>query len=214
MTRNNSIYKGKEGVSNIVSKIVIIKELYHINLDELSKMLAVIGIEKLYIFSIDNKLDSKIMNVTTSDKYSIVKYTELNSANFIELLNFNGKFLEYNKDSLYILRDGNFLDIKNLFSTINNGQVNVGRGGGQKAHMLSPLDLRLTSYLMAMFNFNYNLVNNLNTFNYIDKDRYLSYTDKSCKYVSVFNQKNINKEQYSRDYKETNGEMSIKDYLK
>jgi hypothetical protein len=38
-------------------------------------------------------------------------------------------FMEYNKNTLYILINGDFLDIKNLFATIRNKDVNVGRGG-------------------------------------------------------------------------------------
>jgi hypothetical protein len=199
--------------------MVIIKELYYVNLDDLSKILAGIGIENLNIFSIDNKLETNIFNSVNTDKGSKIIYTEMNTLNFIKFLNFNGKFLEYNKDSFYILRDGNFLDIKNIFASINNCQVNVGRGGSQKAHMLSPLDLRLTSYLLAMFNFDYKLINNLNTFNHISKDRYLSYMDKSYKYVSIFKNKDINKEFKSigcnsESNKEINERRSIIDYLK
>lgn len=47
-----------------------------------------------------------------------------------------------------------------------------------KAHALSPLDFRLSCYLMAMFNFDYNLISSLNSFNIMSKDRYLSYMDK------------------------------------
>jgi hypothetical protein len=39
-----------------------------------------------------------------------------------------------------------------MFASINNCCVNVGRGGSQKAHMISPIDFRLSCYLMAMFN--------------------------------------------------------------
>jgi hypothetical protein len=76
---------------------------------------------------------------------------------------------------MYILRGGNFLDMKNIFSMVNGNQTNLGRGGSQKAHMLSPLDFRLSYYLMAMFKFNINLISYLNTFDEIGKDRYLSW---------------------------------------
>jgi len=59
--------------------------------------------------------------------------------------------------------------------------MNVGRGGSQKAHVLSPLDMRLSSYVMAMFNFNYGLISKINAFNHLDKDRYLSYIDRTSK---------------------------------
>ena len=38
------------------------------------------------------------------------------------------------------------IDIKNFFARINNKGVNVGRGGSQKAHPLSSLDFKLSSY--------------------------------------------------------------------
>jgi hypothetical protein len=57
-----------------------------------------------------------------------------------------------------------------------------------KAHALSPLDLRLSSYLMAMFNFDYKLISSLNSFNLMSKDRYLSYMDKPKhnKFVRIY----------------------------
>lgn len=71
------------------------------------------------------------------------------------------------------------MDIKNLFVNINGNQNIVGRGGGQKAHILSPLDFRLSTYLMAMFNFDYKLIAYLNEFHDLNKARYLSYKDMS-----------------------------------
>ncbi len=172
LTRNNSVYKEK--ASNIVSKMVIIKESQSISLDVLSESLDAIQIKELNIFCIDNQLNNKDINFVQTKKHCIVKYAELNTEVFINYLNTSGVFLNNNKNSMYIIRGGNFLDIKNLFAVIENCPTNLGRGGSQKAHMVSPLDLRLSSYLMAMFNFNYKLINSLNTFNYVSKDRYLS----------------------------------------
>ena len=41
LTRNNSFYK--ENISNIISKMVIIKESKHINMNEVSKILGHMG---------------------------------------------------------------------------------------------------------------------------------------------------------------------------
>jgi hypothetical protein len=144
----------------------------------MSEILGGIGIDKLNIFSINNYLDIKPIDIHTTNKGCELKYIEINSDEFIKFLNHeNGDFLRYNKNSLYIVRGGDFIDVKNIFARVNNCRANIGRGGSQKAHILSPLDLRLSSYLMAMFNFDYKLINNLNTFNYISKDRYLSWKD-------------------------------------
>lgn len=39
--------------------------------------------------------------------------------------------------------------------------------------------------MMAMSGFNYNYINNINTFNYIGKDRYLSWIDKSSMFSKL-----------------------------
>jgi hypothetical protein len=102
--------------------------------------------------------------------------------------------VEFNKYTIYIARGGNWIDIKNLFTTIKNKNVNVGRGGSQKSHALSPIDFRLSTYLMAMFNFDYNLISSLNLFNMMSKDRYLSYMNKPTKSVSINLNNNLYKE--------------------
>jgi hypothetical protein len=175
LTLNPSVYK--ENVSNLISKMLVINELSYINLNELSKILAAMHIKELNIFSIDdNLLEAKVVR---RDNGSLISYTEITREQFITILNSNALFSDYNRFSLYILRDAGFLDIKNLFAKVNGHEMNLGRGGGQKAHVLSPLDFRLSSYVMAMFNFNYGLISKLNAFNGLDKDRYLSYLDKT-----------------------------------
>src|SRR5271156_2964861 len=56
LTINNSIYK--ENVGNIISKMIVIKELKYVNLDYFSAMLGHMGIKELNIFSI-HKSDTK-----------------------------------------------------------------------------------------------------------------------------------------------------------
>lgn len=190
LTRNNSDYK--EGINNLISKMVCIKELNYINLDRYNTILTAFGIEKLNIFSISNNVESNTINSITSSKGSKVVYIEMNCNQFIKFINSEGNFLNYNKNSLYILRDGNFLDIKNLFAVVNGYKINIGRGGSQKSHILSPLDLRLSSYMLAMFNCNYKVLSYLNAFNDLNKNRYLSYTNMYFKPIE-FKALNIKK---------------------
>jgi hypothetical protein len=172
LTHNKSSYK--ENVGNIISKMIVINELKYVNLDNFIEMLTGIGINQLSIFSINNEFDDSLRLLTNS-KNSNIQYIEVNHKSFNKFINSDyANFFDYNKDSLYIVRGGNYIDIKNLFAAINNCQFNLGRGGSQKAHMLSPLDFRLSCYMMAMFNLDYKLISSLNTFNYIGKDRYLS----------------------------------------
>jgi hypothetical protein len=152
LTLNPSVYK--ENVGNLIGKMVVINELNYINLDILSKVLAAMHINQINIISINDKI--KNMSVIRRDNGSHTSYTEMTREHLVTLLN-NEKidFSDYNRYSLYILRNGGFLDIKNLFAKINGHEMNLGRGGSQKAHVLSPLDFRLSAYLMAMFNCNY-----------------------------------------------------------
>jgi hypothetical protein len=79
---------------------------------------------------------------------------------------------------LYIVRNSDFIDVKEIFNKINNYEVNIGRGAGQKCSILSSLEFRLSSYLMAISKFKYFEISRLNTFNFLDKSRYLTYINK------------------------------------
>jgi hypothetical protein len=129
------------------------------------------GINKLNLLIIDNINSTENINI---DNYSTIQLIELGTQNFLDLLsNSNIKFQDYNKDTLYIFKNSSYADIKLLFRNINDYTINIGRGGGQKYHMVSPLELKMSCYLMALFNFDYLKLSKLNTFNYVPKFRYL-----------------------------------------
>jgi hypothetical protein len=156
--------------------MMVIKEYREINLNNLSHALSYLGIDKLNIFCIDGV--AGIVQTSVKEPTEVL-FVELSVAEFIEFLNNpNRDFMDYNKNSLYIIRNSSYLDAKLLFNKINNCEVNLGRGGGQKAHVVSPLEFRFFAYLMAMFNLKYNDVCYLNTFNTLDKKIYLPYIDK------------------------------------
>jgi len=179
----------------MISKMITIKELKYVNLDQLSIILKTFGIEELNIFSINNQCEHSVIK---SVKGAKILYTEMSDDLFKKFLNSDVDFSKYNRNSLYILRSGDFLDIKNLFTSINGFNINIGRGGSQKAHVLSPLDLRLSAYMMAMSNCNYKLISSLNTFYDLSKDRYLSYTNK---YFKPYKQISINHKHLSLEFK-------------
>jgi hypothetical protein len=167
--------------------MIIFKMNIYVYLGDMGNFLKIINIERLNIFCINNKLDDETIHYTNDIGPSDLRYVELNSKRFSEFINSDKDFWEYNKNSLYILRNGNFLDIKNIFATINGIQYNVGRGSSQKAHALSPLDLRLSYYTMGMFNFNSKAISAFNYFDEMNKDRYLSYKDMSIKKIKSKN---------------------------
>lgn len=156
----------------------ITRESYDIYLDDLNTRLNIMGIDKLLIFVINNAIDSDKIGYIVSKENPNVIYYEMNTENFINsYLNNNENyrnFLDYSKHSMFIIKNSDFISVKNIFSKIDNCNVNMGRGGSQKAHGFSPLDLRLSSYIMAMFNFDFKLISYLNTFNFMEKERFLS----------------------------------------
>ena len=178
LTINPSHYK--ENVNYLIGKMIVVKEDVEINLSNLSEILGYMKIDKLYIFSINTEDTPSKTNITKVKGLTPINYMELGVENFIKVLNTgNYNFLDYNRDCLYILRNGSYIDIKSILTKIMGYETKLGRGGSQKAHMLSPLDLRLSCYLMAMFNLNHKLISSLNTFNYISKDRYLVYFEQN-----------------------------------
>jgi predicted adenine nucleotide alpha hydrolase (AANH) superfamily ATPase len=147
------------------------------------------NIKELYIFSIHKSKDEELFQIEKNN--SKIYYLEVNIENFTEYLQRpkesedSFSFVNTNDNSLYILRDGNYLDVKNIFSNIEGHNTNIERGASQKAHIMSPLDFRLASYLMAICNMNYQLYSSLNTFYYLTKDKYLPYG----KHVNIYKKK-------------------------
>jgi len=173
LTINNSKYK--EDITTLTAKIFILKELKEIHLDGMANWLYSMGINKLNIFCID-KNNNEDINQTVIETPAEIIWIDINIVNFIKFLNRSDpKFIDYNKESLYIIRNSDFLDVKSLFQKIDNNNINIGRGGGQKNALISPLEFRLNIYLMAMFDFKYQNICNYNAFNDLNKERYLPY---------------------------------------
>jgi hypothetical protein len=193
LTLNNNLVE--DSLNTLIGKMIIIKEVSDVILSDLSVGLDFMQIDKLNIISISDypthKHNLDKFNFTIINEPSVVKYAEIDVEDFIIFLNNPDlNFSEYNKNTLYIIRNGSFLDLKSLFNKINDCSINISRGSSQKSHMISPLDFRLYSYLMAMFKFNFKLVTQLNTFNSICKSRYLPYNSIYKKHrISVINNK-------------------------
>jgi hypothetical protein len=81
----------KEDTSNLKSKMVILNDLNYVNLDNLSKKLEFININRLNIFFINSELDNNVHYTNTQD-YSDVRFIETNLKNFMILINKDANF--------------------------------------------------------------------------------------------------------------------------
>lgn len=152
--------------------MTILNNSIECDLWNISKLSEYMNIDKFYIFSIviDETFECK---VTETEQ---VKYVEVGFKYFIEnyLENSNNiDFWKHNKNTLYILRDSNYSDVREMFTIIQETKVRLVRGSSQKSHIISPIDFRLSSYLMILFNMDFKKFNAENSFNKLSKDRYL-----------------------------------------
>lgn len=81
----------------------------------------------------------------------------------------NHDFWKHNKNTLYILRDGNYSYLKDIFTVINGKETNIVRGSS----VVSPIDFRLSLYMMILCNMDYKKFCNQNAFNQVNKFRFL-----------------------------------------
>lgn len=132
-------------INDVVSKMAIIKELRYVDLNDLSLILSHMKIKELNIFSIGNSSSiDNIVNCYRVDKGSMVNYLEFTPEQFIAYINSeDNKFLNYNGNSMYIIRSGSFIDMKNLFKVINGNHVNIGRWRGSESSHFKPFRFKI-----------------------------------------------------------------------
>lgn len=177
LTINKSIFEGREKMTNMIGKMIVVNDYSEINLSNLTHILGNMNIDRLFIFSI-NLTDKIQLEKFVFNGESNIIYLEIGVKKFIDFIGENPKeFWNINKNALYILRDGNYTDVKYILSQIGEFGLNLGRGGSQKSHVMSPLEIRLSSYIMAMFNFDYTAISSSNAFNSLSKSRYLPYIE-------------------------------------
>ncbi len=131
------------------------------------------NLDILYICTIvlDDTLECEVLELEEPCK---VVYMEIGIKFFMERLLDNPDMISENITKiLYILRDGNYSNLKELFTIIQEEKVNIVRGSSQKSHIVSPIDLRLSCYLMILHNMDFGRIASNNSFNILTKDRYL-----------------------------------------
>lgn len=89
---------------------------------------------------------------------------------------------DYLSKTFFIFNGFTWYDIINNFK--HNTGINISGGSGGKRHLLSPLSLRLSGYMLAMFRFNFNLLKLNLLFDMVDKDK--AYPKRDLTNYTVF----------------------------
>lgn len=169
---NNS--KNKD-VTHLATKMAVVKTTIANDLIYISNLLKTMELNSLFIIEIiiDDTFECEIFQLEQGSQTKYIKVgLRYFVGNFLQNPN-NTNFWEYNKNTLYILKDGNYSDIKELFTIIQDTKALVVRGSSQKAHIVSPIDFRLSSYLLILCKLNYKKFYYNNSFNELSKDKYL-----------------------------------------
>lgn len=186
LTLNKGSYKSN--VVNLIAKTFFLKEDIYICLLDLAKLLWSFNIKTLNIFFISAENREYYVKRIIKDNCCKLTYINIHENEYLNLLavkNGDREFAHYNPHSLYILDNGSFKDIKRMINTVEELNVDIVRGSSQKSHVLSPLELRLSFYICAIFKGNYSEAFNTNSFNKLEK----------WKYLPGFNKRIINKQQ-------------------
>lgn len=162
-------------LTHISTKLVVINNSVENDLENMANIASTLNMRDLNIISIvmSDSFESKVVQIKSP---SNINYIEVGLTPFLEdyLENPDANFWANNKNTLYILRNGSFVDIQDIVTKIQDRAVRVVRGTSQKSHVISPIELRLSCYLMILFNMDYSKLHAQNSFNILTKDRYLS----------------------------------------
>lgn len=177
-----------------VIKMFSFKRQESINLANLARKFGYFSLSEMNIVSINPKINTDLIcvNGETSEHESTgctLSYVEIGRKNFLDRIRLIGaeSFFTFNINTLFILRNGNYLDILKLFSNIEGLPAEIFKGGGQKSHVLSSLEIKLSMYILALSDFNYSKVYYNNAYGNLDKLKYLPNSSHSKKKVNSLN---------------------------
>ena len=167
---------------NSIASLFLTKDMLTLDTEIVINALQMLNITDLNIIFITNNKDifdcypksSTYMSHNTELAFLIIRFSE-----FYDIL-YNVDFDSINRNTIYILNDitwSTFIALTNTFDR----PLKISGGSAGKRHIISKLDSRINSYLLAIVNLDYPKLNAFNDFDSDDKNRYLPYFDFSSK---------------------------------
>ena len=163
-------------LAHTIASLYFLRDVVEINTLNITQHLKALNIDKLNIFYITNSEN----NIEKLYNYTDLMHLRIYIVDFEEVgkLISGDSFNEFNQYSLYILEDIKWYAFVKLLIRLP-AHITVSGGSAGKRHLISRLDGRLVSYMLAIFNLNFSLLNVFNKFDSINKDSYLPFFDFS-----------------------------------
>jgi hypothetical protein len=187
----------KDGRNTLNIKLFYPKDFHQENYLTFFRNLYELGVTKLQFLTICDSFDKEYNNPYVEGDFKVINILKTNFMDFINSGVYN--FADNNKYTLYLLKKGTFAQIKALFQVADREYViNFGKGS-QKSHICSDIEFRLTLYLFALYNKDFNFLRYSNNFSNLNKNQYTTFND------TTFNNKFIYKDS-------NNSKLEIKDF--
>lgn len=165
---------------HIIASLFFVKDEMTIHTEDIRDSLSYMNIDILNIFYISNDpIYEKSVHNFFYNAPRILRIQCINTDKLKEFIS-SDNFNEINQNALYILEDIKWSEIV-LLCIESNANITISGGSTTKRHILSILDGRLISYILAILNLDFNKLNAFNNFDSVDKNYYLPYYDFSNK---------------------------------
>lgn len=165
--------------NTVIDNLYFFNNEFSSNTDVILNSLEILKIDELNIFIITSN-DYPLTQQQYSEDFirerTTLKVFFINIESLTDLFS-HDSFNEFNLRSLFIVNPNIVWAEIVIALKGSKFKINVSGGSKQKSHVLSRLDNRLNSYLLAMVGLNYPILNAFNGFDSVDKDRYLPLFD-------------------------------------
>ena len=159
-------------INSTVASLYVTKQEFSIKITDISSQLYLLKIKKLRIITIskydDDVYFDKIENIES------IKFNLSSFRTFIGKDNIN----DYLYNTLFIAEDIAWSLIVACMKQSTKA-ISISGGSNNKRHLNSKLDIRLISYMLAIFGLEMHTLNALNEFDIVDKNRILPFVDYS-----------------------------------
>ena len=158
-------------INSTVASLYVTKQEFAIKITDISSQLYLLKIKKLRIITI-SKYDDVYFDKT--ENIESMKFNLSSFRTFIGKDNIN----DYLYNTLFIAEDIAWSLIVACMKESTKA-ISISGGSNNKRHLNSKLDIRLISYMLAIFGLEMHTLNALNEFDIVDKNRILPFVDYS-----------------------------------